>query len=79
MKRKKVELLDVGGLKDEEMGRAGDVNGRVGRGEGCIGVRGYNRGKEEDRGKWEEVREAKMEGEGEGDDEWEQGLPGYCR
>ena len=65
--KREVELLHVGGLKD----------GGMGSGEGCVGgVRG-NRGKEEDRGKWEEMTEVKMEGEGE--DEWEQGLPAYCR
>ena len=78
--KREVELLDVGGvggLKDEEMGRVRDVNGGVGRGEAaCVSGRG-NGGKEEDPGKWEEVEKAKMEGEGE--DEWEQGLPAYCQ
>jgi len=72
-------LLDVGGVgrsKDEEVGRAEDVNGGVGRGGGCVEVKG-NRKEDEDLGKREEMGEAKMGGEGE--DEWEQGLPAYCR
>jgi hypothetical protein len=72
-------LLDVGGVggpKGEEGGGVEDVNGDARRGRGCVGVRG-NRGKDENRVKWEEVGEARMGGEGE--DEWEQGLPAYCR
>jgi hypothetical protein len=70
-------LLDVGDIgrpKDEEVGRVEDVNGGVRRGGGCVGA---NKKKDEDQGKWEEVGEAKMGGEGM--DEWEQGLPAYCQ
>jgi hypothetical protein len=72
-------LLDIGGVggpKDEEVGGIEDLNGGVGMGGGCVGIKG-NRGKDGDRAKWKEVGEARMGGEGE--DEWEQGLPAYRR
>ena len=46
--KREVELLHVGGPKDEAMGRVGDVNGGVRRrGEGCVGVRWRVRGEDE--------------------------------